>query len=73
MVRIRWTMGELSRKFVVERGIKKGAEERVRREGALKFMKDKIIGESNLAKKRLCKKDRLDECLRSARLDRLRV
>lgn len=40
------------------------------KEGSLKFMKDKVAGDSNLAERTLRKKDKLNECLRSARIDR---
>ena len=71
-MRISRVIKELSRKLDGESGIWKGIDERVKREGILKVISDRRLGESILPVRILERKDKLYECLRTERLERLR-
>ena len=68
--RIRRKIGEESRKRGAEGGIRKVIVERVERIGILKFIREISSWESILLERRLERKERLEICLRSARLER---
>jgi hypothetical protein len=68
--RIRREIGEESRKREAEGGIRKVTVERVERIGILKFIREISSWESILFERRFERKERLEICLRSARLER---
>ena len=68
--RIRRRIGEESRKGEGEGGIRKVIVERVVRIGILKFKREISSWESILLERKFERKEKLEICLRSARLER---